>query len=259
MQVQTGEGRNGRCVVEGWTEEREVLSRFGLFGEREGGYRGFLARLTLGVGRCFLRRDGGVGGQVGGLARAVAVRRCAGVGFGRAQRDGSPQSLDTIAQGQDAAVSLVLVQALPPVPFVVPVPVQFGEESVRGGGVGRRHRAVVVVVRLLGHERGQAGGVVEAEYRTGGRRRGQTTALVGVIGMSSETTKDAVWHSGQAEMPHQRERRKGRGCGAHGTRGQGCEGPELCTAVAAEEVADDCSTIWLVISSTCEQPTLVLT
>lgn len=196
---------------------------------------------------------------MGGLARAVAVGRRAGVRFGRAQRDGSPQSLDAVAQGQDAAVSLVLVQALPPVPFVVPVPVQFGEESVRGGGgVGRRHRAVVVV-RLLGHEGGQASGVVEAEYRTGGRRRGQATALVGVIGMSSETTKDAVWHSGQAEMPHPRERRKGRGCGAHGTRGQGCESPELCTAIAAEEVTDDCSTIWLVISSTCEQPTLVLT
>lgn len=52
MQVQTGEGRDGRSVVEGRTEQREVLGGFGLFGEREGRDGGFLARLGVVVGRC---------------------------------------------------------------------------------------------------------------------------------------------------------------------------------------------------------------
>lgn len=134
------------------------------------------------------------------------------MGLGRAQGDGPPQPLHTVTQGQDAAVSLVRVQALPPVPFVVLVPVQLEEESVRGGGVGRRDLGVVV--GFFRHEGGQAGGGVEAEDGGGGRRRGQASGrMEGVIGVSSETTKDAVWHASmegaagpgkgaQAEMPH---------------------------------------------------------
>jgi hypothetical protein len=122
----------------------------------------------------------------------------------------------------------VLVRVFPPV-AVVGVPVDFGEESEGGCGVSRRHLSVVVL--LLGHERGQAGGVVvvvQAECRAGRRRRGDTTAaLVVVIGVSSETTKDAVWHSGgcEAEMPHQSDVGEGKGRSrwrTHGTGVQGC-------------------------------------
>lgn len=221
MQVETGEGRDGRGVVEGRTEEREVLGGFGLLGEGEGRDGRFLARLAVVVGRgCFVGRGGVVVGEMGGLARAVAVGRGAGVGFGGAQGDGAAQSLHAVAQGQDAAVSLVLVQALPPVPFAVPVPVQLGEECVRGGGVGRRDLGVVV--GFFRHEGGQAGGGVEAEDGGGGRRRGQASGRVeGVGGVSSETTKDAVWHAclqrarqGRARKPRcptwRRRRRKRR-------------------------------------------------
>lgn len=208
MQVETGEGRDGRSVVEGRTEERKVLGGFGLLGEGKGRDGGFLARLAVVVGRgCFVGRGGVVVGEMGGLARAMAVGRSAGVGFGGAQGDGAAQSLHAVAQGQDAAVSLVLVQALPPVPFVVPVPVQLGEECARGGGVGRRDLGVVV--GFLRHEGGQAGGGVEAKDGRGGRRRGQASGRVeGVGGLSSETTKDAIWHacllarSGQGYSPN---------------------------------------------------------
>lgn len=65
MQVQTGEGRDGRSVVEGRTEEREVFGGFGLFGEGEGRDGGFFARLALVVGRCcFVGRDGVVVGEM---------------------------------------------------------------------------------------------------------------------------------------------------------------------------------------------------
>ena len=213
MQVETGEGRDGRSVVEGRTEEREVLGGFGLLGEGEGRNGGLLARLAVVVGRgCFVGRGGVVVGEMGGLARAVAVGRGAGVGFGGAQGDGAAQSLHAVAQGQDAAVSLVLVQALPPVPFAVPVPVQLGEECVRGGGVGRRDLGVVV--GFFRHEGGQAGGGVEAEDGGGGRRRGQASGRVeGVGGVSSETTKDAVWHAcllAKPRCPTWRRRRRKR-------------------------------------------------
>lgn len=151
------------------------------------------------------------------MARSVAVGRCTGLRPVRAQGYRSSKALNTGPQRQDAAVPFVTLVR------VLPLPVWFGEYPVVSGrcGVGGGNVAVL----LLGHERGQqAGAGSQAKSCAGRRRRGHTTAGDGVLGLASETTKDAVGHCGrrEAEAPPNRSGRSKSG-GAHGRPAHACK------------------------------------